>query len=333
MTANLRTGIALAVALLLVATLPRWAGDQYQLHLAALICVYWILIAGLNLVVGYTGQLSIGHVGLLAIGAYAFAILAGKMGWHPAAALIAAGALGGLCGLALGLPSLRLPGFYFAMATMAFALIVGEIVLAQVGLTGGGIGLPGPVFPAPFDTPHGFYYLVAALAVLTTWLSWNVARRLWGIGLMSIRDNPVAAQAVGVPLFRAKLTVFVFSGITAGIAGATFSSLQSYITPDTFVFELSLFFFVCIIIGGRGSIVGPFLGTVVLTALPELVAPLAKLGNFFYGLLLLVVVLAVPEGIGRMVEVVIERVRPRVVSNEPIEPDLLRLARAIGAPS
>ena len=331
MTANLRTGIALAVALLLVATLPRWAGDQYQLHLAALICVYWILIAGLNLVVGYTGQLSIGHVGLLAIGAYAFAILAGKMGWHPAAALIAAGALGGLCGLALGLPSLRLPGFYFAMATMAFALIVGEIVLAQVGLTGGGVGLPGPVFPAPFDTPHGFYYLVAALAVLTTWLSWNVARRLWGIGLMSIRDNPVAAQAVGVPLFRAKLTVFVFSGITAGIAGATFSSLQSYITPDTFVFELSLFFFVCIIIGGRGSIVGPFLGTVVLTALPELVAPLAKLGNFFYGLLLLVVVLAVPEGIGRMVEVVIERVRPRVVSNEPIEPDLPRLARAIEA--
>ena len=333
MTANLRTVIGLALALLLVATLPRWARDQYQLHLAALICVYWILIAGLNLVVGYTGQLSIGHVGLLAIGAYAFAILAGKMGWHPAAALIAAGALGGLCGLALGLPSLRLPGFYFAMATMAFALIVGEIVLAQVGLTGGGVGLPGPVFPAPFDTPHGFYYLVAALAVLTTWLSWNVARRLWGIGLMSIRDNPVAAQAVGVPLFRAKLTVFVFSGITAGIAGATFSSLQSYITPDTFVFELSLFFFVCIIIGGRGSIVGPFLGTVVLTALPELVAPLAKLGNFFYGLLLLVVVLAVPEGIGRMVEVVIERVRPRVVSNEPIEPDLPRLARAIGAPS
>ena len=331
MTANLRTGVALAVALLLVATLPRWAGDQYQLHLAALICVYWILIAGLNLVVGYTGQLSIGHVGLLAIGAYTFAILAGKMGWHPAAALVAAGALGGLCGLALGLPSLRLPGFYFAMATMAFALIVGEIVLAQVGLTGGGVGLPGPVFPAPFDTPHGFYYLVAALAMLTTWLSWNVARRMWGLGLMSIRDNPVAAQAVGVPLFRAKLTVFVFSGITAGIAGATFSSLQSYITPDTFVFELSLFFFVCIIIGGRGSIVGPFLGTVVLTALPELVAPLAKLGNFFYGLLLLVVVLAVPEGIGRMVEVLIERVRPRVVSNEPIEPDLPRLARAIEA--
>ena len=101
--------IALVIGALLAATLPWWAGDQYQLHLAALICVYWILIAGLNLVVGYTGQLSIGHVGLLAIGAYAFAILAGKLGWPPFVAMAAAGALGGLCGLALGLPSLRLP--------------------------------------------------------------------------------------------------------------------------------------------------------------------------------------------------------------------------------
>ena len=323
--------IGLAGGGLLAATLPWWAGDPYQLHLAALICIYWILIAGLNLVVGYTGQLSIGHVGLLAIGAYAFAILAGKLGWHPAAAAAGAGALGGLCGLALGLPSLRLPGFYFAMATMAFALIVNEGVLAQVDLTGGGIGLPGPLFPAPFDTPRGFYVLVALVALAVTWLSWNVARRMWGRGLMSIRDNPVAAQSVGVPLFRAKLVVFVFSGITAGVAGALFASLQSYITPDTFVFELSLFFFVCIIIGGRGSIVGPFLGTMVLTALPELVAPLAKLGNFFYGLLLLAVVLVVPEGIGRLFELLASRRRPPAQTHDAIRPDLARLARAIGA--
>lgn len=321
--------VALAIGALLAVTLPWWAGDQYQLHLAALICVYWILIAGLNLVVGYTGQLSIGHVGLLAIGAYAFAILTGKFGWHPSVAVAAAGALGGLCGLALGLPSLRLPGFYFAMATMAFALIVNELVLAQVNLTGGGIGLPGPAFPAPFDSPQGFYYLAAALALVVTLLSWNIARRMWGRGLMAIRDNPVTAQAVGVPLFRAKLVVFVFSGVTAGVAGALFASLQSYITPDTFVFELSLFFFVCIIIGGRGSIVGPFVGVVVLTALPELVAPLAKLGHFFYGLLLLAVVLIVPEGIGRVFEVVAERLRPRAARHDEIVPDLPRLASAI----
>jgi branched-chain amino acid transport system permease protein len=317
------------VGAILIATLPFWAGDQYQLHLAALIAVYWILIAGLNLVVGFTGQLSIGHVGLLSIGSYTFAILAGKMGIDPTLSVFVSGLLGGLCGLALGLPSLRLPGFYFAMATMAFSMIVNEIVLAQVDLTGGGIGLPGPMFPKPFDSPIGFYYLVTAIALFVTWLTWNIARRMWGRAFISIRDNPVAAQAVGVPVFKAKLLAFVFSGITAGVSGAVFASLQSYITPDTFVFELSMFFFVCIIIGGRGSIIGPFLGTVVLTALPELVSPLAKLGNFFYGLLLLVVVLVVPEGIGRMFEIISERLRPRTVHREPITPDLNRLAKAL----
>jgi len=321
--------LSLLVGAILIATLPFWAGDQYQLHLAALIAVYWILIAGLNLVVGFTGQLSIGHVGLLSIGSYTFAILAGKMGVDPALSVFVSGLLGGLCGLALGLPSLRLPGFYFAMATMAFSMIVNEIVLAQVDLTGGGIGLPGPMFPKPFDSPIGFYYLVTAIALFVTWLTWNIARRMWGRAFISIRDNPVAAQAVGVPVFKAKLLAFVFSGITAGVSGAVFASLQSYITPDTFVFELSMFFFVCIIIGGRGSIIGPFLGTVVLTALPELVSPLAKLGNFFYGLLLLVVVLVVPEGIGRMFEIISERLRPRTVHREPITPDLNRLAKAL----
>jgi len=321
--------LSLIVGAILIATLPFWAGDQYQLHLAALIAVYWILIAGLNLVVGFTGQLSIGHVGLLSIGSYTFAILAGKMGVDPTLSVFISGLLGGLCGLALGLPSLRLPGFYFAMATMAFSMIVNEIVLAQVDLTGGGIGLPGPMFPKPFDSPIGFYYLVTAIALFVTWLTWNIARRMWGRAFISIRDNPVAAQAVGVPVFKAKLLAFVFSGITAGVSGAVFASLQSYITPDTFVFELSMFFFVCIIIGGRGSIIGPFLGTVVLTALPELVSPLAKLGNFFYGLLLLVVVLVVPEGIGRMFEIISERLRPRIVHREPITPDLNRLAKAL----
>ena len=321
--------LSLIVGAILIATLPFWAGDQYQLHLAALIAVYWILIAGLNLVVGFTGQLSIGHVGLLSIGSYTFAILAGKMGVDPTLSVFFSGLLGGLCGLALGLPSLRLPGFYFAMATMAFSMIVNEIVLAQVDLTGGGIGLPGPMFPKPFDSPIGFYYLVTAIALFVTWLTWNIARRMWGRAFISIRDNPVAAQAVGVPVFKAKLLAFVFSGITAGVSGAVFASLQSYITPDTFVFELSMFFFVCIIIGGRGSIIGPFLGTVVLTALPELVSPLAKLGNFFYGLLLLVVVLVVPEGIGRMFEIISERLRPRIVHREPITPDLNRLAKAL----
>ena len=319
----------LAALLFAAATLPWWAGNQYQLHLATLISAYWVLIGGLNLVVGYAGQLSIGHVGLLAIGAYCFAILAGAHGVHPALAVAAAGALCGLCGLLLGLPSLRLPGFYFAMATAAFSLIVTEMSLALGGLTGGGVGIAVPAFPAPFDTPRGFYYLCAGAALLVTWLAWNVARSTWGRALIAIRDSHVTAQAVGVPVFRAKLVAFVASGIAAGVAGALFGALQSYITPDTFPFDLGLFFFVCIIIGGRGSIVGPFVGTAVLTALPELVAPLAKLGTLFYGLLLLVVVLLVPEGIGRLVEAAIRRFRPARQESMPVRPDLARLAAAV----
>ena len=242
---------------------------------------------------------------------------------------MAAGGLGALCGFLFGLPSLRLPGFYFAMATLAFSLIVSELSLAQGDLTGGGIGLAAPGFSTPFDTPWGTYWLVLIIGVAVTWATRNVARLMWGRALIAVRDSPVAAAAVGVPIYRLKLTVFVFSGVTAGVAGALFASLQSYITPDTFAFDIGLFFFVCIIIGRRGGILGPFVGTVILTALPELVAPLAKLGTFFYGLLLLVVVLLVPEGIGRLFEAAVERLRPRPVEHRVIEPDLRGLAAAI----
>jgi branched-chain amino acid transport system permease protein len=324
--------IKTAIALVALVTLPFWAGDQYQMHVALLVGVYWILIAGLNLVVGFSGQLSVGHVGLLAIGAYAFAILAGTHGMDPYFSVLAAGAICALCGLLLGLPSLRLPGFYFAMATLAFALIVTELILAQGDLTGGGVGLSVPGFSAPFDTPNGFYWLVLAVAVIITALTWNVARFMWGRALIAVRDSVVTAQAVGVPVFRAKLIVFVFSGFTAGVGGALFGSLQSYITPDTFIFELGLFFFVCIIIGGRGTIIGPLLGTAVLTALPEIVAPLAKYSTFFYGLLLLFVVLLVPEGIGRLFEVLRERLRPHKLESVPLAPDADKLARCLRRP-
>ncbi len=323
---RLLAGLAVAAAL---AALPSWATNQYQIHIATLIGVYWILIAGLNLVVGYSGQLSIGHVGLLAIGAYAYAVLAGTYDWPPMLALAAAGAAGGLCGLLLGLPSLRLPGFYFAMVTLAFALIVAELSLAMGGITGGGTGLSVPGFSAPFGTPDGLYWLVLGVAAFVTLLTWNVVRHMWGRALLAVRDSPVAASAAGISFFRTKLTVFVFSGVTAGIAGALFAALQSYITPDTFAFDIGLFFFVCIVIGGRGSVLGPLLGTVVLTILPEAVAPLAKLGTFFYGLLLLIVVLVLPEGISHLGGVATAWFGRRRHESHVVQPDLARLRAAL----
>ncbi|MBS0241261.1 MAG: branched-chain amino acid ABC transporter permease [Proteobacteria bacterium] len=323
--------IGLVVGALLLAGLPFIVHDQYQLHLAQLIGIYWILIAGLNLVVGYSGQLSVGHVGLLAVGAYAFAILTGRYDVAPLLALAASGIIGGLCGLLLGLPSLRLPGFYFAMVTLAFAVIVNEQSVAQTDLTGGGVGLPVGGFPTPFASPAGLYWLVLAIAAFVTWMTWNIARFMWGRALVGVRDSEVAARSVGVSVYRVKLIVFVLSGFTAGIAGALFASLQSYITPDTFVFDLGLFFFTCIIIGGRGSIIGPFIGTIILTALPELVAPLAKLGNFFYGFLLLIVVLLTPEGFGRLFSQLTSRLKPSTSESTVVAPDPARLKAALAS--
>ncbi|MCW5623448.1 MAG: branched-chain amino acid ABC transporter permease [Burkholderiales bacterium] len=312
-------------------TLPFWAGDVYRVHLATLIAAYWILVSGLNLVVGFTGLLSVGHVGLLAIGAYAFAILAGTHEINPFVSLVIAGGVGGVCGFLLGLPSLRLPGFYFAMATLAFALIVTEVTLAQQELTGGGAGIAVPGFGGPFESPDGFYWLVAGIAVLFTVFTWNVSRRMWGRAMIALRDSDVAAASVGVPVYKVKLTTFTFSGVAAGVGGALFGALQSYITPETFVFELGMFFFICIVIGGRGVILGPFVGTIVLTALPEFVAPLANLGQFFYGALLLIVVLLVPEGIGHVFTWLRERRSPRTTDKQVVTPDLERLAAAIRA--
>jgi branched-chain amino acid transport system permease protein len=324
-----RRVVTTTVGLVALATLPFWSGDDYHLHVAALIATYWILVAGLNLVVGYTGLLSLGHVALLAIGAYAFAILAGTHGVPPFLALAAACAIGAGCGFVLGLPSLRLPGFYFAMATLAFSMIVGEFLLAQDGLTGGGAGLAVPGFGAPFDSLRGFYWLVTGLALLVTWLSWNVTRLMWGKAMVALRDSEVAASSTGVPAFGIKLTVYTFSGATAALGGALFGSLQSYITPDTFHFELGMFFFICIVIGGRGAILGPLVGTIVLTALPEVVAPLARLGQFFYGALLLAVVLLIPEGMGSLITLLRDRFRPPAAHKQVVAPDLARLGAAL----
>ncbi len=316
---------------LLALALPLLVGNDYQLHVLTLIGVYWVLVAGLNLVVGYAGQLSVGHVGLLAIGAYTLVILSGRFGVDPLLATAVAGVLGGLCGFLLGLPSLRLPGFYFAMATLAFSLIVTEQLVAHSTLTGGGAGMLAPQFGAPFDTSRGFYYLVVAIGLAVTWLAWNLSRRMWGRGLVALRDSDVAAAAVGIPLFRLKLAAFTFSGVTAGVAGSLFASLQNYITPEAFMFELGMFFFICIIIGGRGNIIGPFAGTVVLTLLPEVAAPLAKLGNLLYGVLLLAAVLLIPQGIGAAVAGWVERGRSSRRA-PPIAPELSRLAAALSKP-
>jgi ABC-type branched-subunit amino acid transport system ATPase component/ABC-type branched-subunit amino acid transport system permease subunit len=310
---------------LIAVTLPLFAGGYWGV-IATRACVYWVLAAGLNLVVGFAGQIAIGWVALLTVGAYTASVLtAGNVmpPLHPYLALAISGVVGAVCGLIVGLPALRLRTFYFAITTLGFATIVTQIVLAWQSVTGGGVGVPGPIFPAPFDSQWGFYYFCLGLAAICTWMTANIAKSRFGRALTAIRDAEVAAEASGISKPALLMVVFLFSGATAAIAGGLFASLQSYITPDAFTIELSVLFFIAILIGGRGSILGPLLGTILLTVLPEFAAPLVAWSTFLYAVLLLAIVLLMPGGIADLLD--FKNRRP-LESNRAIvpRPDLLK---------
>jgi branched-chain amino acid transport system permease protein len=317
------------VALLAGGALLPLVGDSYLGVIATRACIYWVLIAGLNLVVGFAGQIAIGWVALLTLGAYVTSVLTagGIAELSPYLALVIAALFGALFGLIVGLPALRLRTFYFAMTTLGFATIVTQVALAWKSVTGGGVGVPGPVFPWPFASPWGFYALCLACAAVATWTTGNLAASRFGRALVAIRDAEVAAEAVGISKARLLVTVFLFSGALAGVAGGLFASLQSYITPDAFTFDLSILFFIAILIGGRGSILGPLLGTFLLTALPELAAPLVAWSTFLYAALLLLIVLAVPGGIAELLDFKNRRPLER---HRQIHPRPELLARALG---
>ena len=321
----LSTVLPWVVLAAIAATLPLYAGGYWGV-IATRACVYWVLVAGLNLLVGFAGQLAIGWVALLTVGAYVTSVLAaGNVlpALHPYLALAIAGVAGAVFGVIVGLPALRLRTFYFAITTLGFATIVRQIVLAWASVTGGGVGVPGPVFPAPFDSQWGFYYLCLIFAAVCTWMTANIAGSRFGRALTALRDAEVAAEASGIAKSKLLMVVFLFSGATAAIAGGLFASLQSYITPDAFTTELSVLFFIGVLIGGRGSIIGPLLGTILLTVLPEFAAPLVAWSTFLYAVLLLVIVLAIPGGIAELID--FKNRRP-LQSNRAIvpRPDLLK---------
>ena len=293
--------IALGLAGLLLPLLD----DAYIGVIAQRACIYWILSAGLNLLVGYAGQIAIGWVPMLTIGAYTTSVLtAGTVTepWNPYVALAAGGMVGAVAGVVVGLPALRLRTFYFAMTTLGFTTIVTQVALAWKSVTGGGVGTPGPVFPWPFDPGWGFYYLCFLLAALATWVTANIGSSRYGRALIAIRDAEVAAEASGIAKPRLLILIFLLAGALGGVAGGLFASLQSYITPDAFTFEMSVLFFIAILIGGRGSILGPALGTIILTALPEFAAPLVQWSTFLYAALLLAIVLLIPGGIADLLD-------------------------------
>ena len=329
---TLGTALPFLVLLLVGAAFPLFGGGYWGV-IATRACVYWVLVSGLNLVVGFAGQIAIGWVALLTLGAYTTSVLvAGNATppFPPYLALAIAAVVGAIFGLIVGLPALRLRTFYFAITTLGFATIVTQVALAWQSVTGGGVGVPGPVFPEPFSSLWGFYYFCFGLAAICTWMTANIAASRFGRALTAIRDAEVAAEASGISKPALLVSVFLFSGAVAAVAGGLFATLQSYITPDAFTLDLSVLFFIAILIGGRGSILGPLLGTILLTVLPEFAAPLVAWSTFLYAVLLLVIVLAMPGGIAEILD--FKNRRP-LASNRAIIPQPDLLPRLLCAPT
>jgi branched-chain amino acid transport system permease protein len=329
---TLGTALPFLLLLLLGAAFPLFGGGYWGV-IATRACVYWVLVSGLNLVVGFAGQIAIGWVALLTLGAYTTSVLvAGNATppFPPYLALAIAAVVGAAFGLIVGLPALRLRTFYFAITTLGFATIVTQVALAWQSVTGGGVGVPGPVFPEPFSSLWGFYYFCFGLAAICTWMTANIAASRFGRALTAIRDADVAAEASGISKPALLVAVFLFSGAVAAVAGGLFATLQSYITPDAFTLDLSVLFFIAILIGGRGSILGPLLGTILLTVLPEFAAPLVAWSTFLYAVLLLVIVLAMPGGIAEILD--FKNRRP-LASNRAIIPQPDLLPRLLHAPN
>ena len=303
-TSTFGTALPFLVLLLVGIGFPLFGGGYWGV-IATRACVYWVLVSGLNLVVGFAGHIAIGWVALLTLGAYTTSVLAAgnvTPEFPPYLALAIAAVVGAVFGLIIGLPALRLRTFYFAITTLGFATIVTQVALAWQSVTGGGVGVPGPIFPEPFSSQWGFYYFCFGLAAICTWMTANLAASRFGRALTAIRDTEVAAEASGISKPALLIPVFLFSGAVAAVSGGLFASLQSYITPDAFTLDLSVLFFIAILIGGRGSILGPVLGTILLTVLPELAAPLVAWSTFLYAALLLVIVLAIPGGIAELLD-------------------------------
>ena len=318
--------VAPFLGILALALLLPLVGNDYWALIGTRMAIYWVLVSGLNLIVGFAGHLAIGYVALLTLGAYATSVLVAGNVMPPVpvfAALPIAAIVGAIFGVIVGLPALRLRTFYFAMSTLGFATIVTQIALAWQSVTGGGIGIAGPEFPAPFNTAWGFYFLCIGIAAFTTWLSANVARSRFGRALIAVRDAEVAAEATGISKPKMLIAIFLLAGACAAVAGGLFATLQTYITPDAFTFDLSVLFFIAILIGGRGSILGPLLGTAILTILPEIAAPLAAWSTFLYAVLLLLIVLVMPGGIAALLDF---RNRRPLASNRAILPRPAALA-------
>ncbi|MGH7278932.1 MAG: branched-chain amino acid ABC transporter permease [Candidatus Rokuibacteriota bacterium] len=278
-----------------------WAVPRYFVFLASLVLVNAIVAIGLNLLSGYTHQLSFGHAGFLAIGAYVAALLTVHAAALPVPLTLLAAGLGtAVVGLALGIPCLRLGGLYLTMATLAFGFVVTEAILNLDTLTRGADGLRVPAAtlgPWRLANDAARYYLVVAVAALLAAAAVNLTRTRTGRAFLAIRESEIAAAASGVNVAAYKTVAFVVSAFYTGVAGGLFAFIVGYLSPDGFDVFLSVDFVVMIILGGLGSVPGSILGATVVTLLHDWLAAFQNYRPLVFGAIMIGAMLFMPGGI------------------------------------
>ncbi|SDA74659.1 MULTISPECIES: ATP-binding cassette domain-containing protein [unclassified Janthinobacterium] len=269
------TMLALSAAgLAVLALFPVVIPNPYYIHLAETILIYAILLFGLDIVVGYTGQVSLGHAGLFGIGSYATGVLVFKLG-APFWLAIPASILGAaLFGAILALPALRVTGPYLAMVTLAFGTIVQILINEMSFLTEGpmGIKIHKPVLFGHKLSEVEYYYMVAALMVMSLLVVHRILKSNLGRAFEALRDSPIASDCMGVSVYRYKVYAFVISAGFAGLAGSLYAYSEEYISPNTYNFELTILFLLAVIMGGRKTRSGALIGALIVVMLPSLLS-------------------------------------------------------------
>lgn len=298
-----RIWILLAIAILL----PLVLSNKYYLHVANLAMMFALLTLSLN-VLGSTGLMSVGHIAFYGIGAYTSALLTVKLGCPIIVGLLMAGVVSALGSLLLGLPTMRLKGMYFAVATLAFGEIIYQVFVNWTSVTEGTKGIKG--VPAPewfglnFRSYDVYYYLCLFVLIVAVILVHNLMHSRTGRALMSIRANDIAAEAMGIDIVRYKLIAFMTSAFFAGIAGALYAHEVHYVSPDTFTGSESAAVLAMMVVGGIGSIPGSILGGMVLTILPELLRSFGNIRLVIYGAAVVAIIIFAPKGLGGLIEYV-----------------------------
>lgn len=298
------TGFWIVLLLLALIFLP-WYGKEHWVYILTLVFIFSIGVQGQNLLIGYTGQISFGQAGFLALGAFSFGHLL-RMGVPVAVSLLCAGLVAALFGLLVGFPSLRLKGPYLSIATLGFGIAVYQVFVNSEILSGGRMGLTVQKLPALFglSQTNTYYYFNLIVAVFFTIASYNLISSFLGRAFIAIRDNDISAEAMGVNLTVYKLLAFAISSFYTGIQGGLYALLLGYLEPNMFTFLETISLFVAVIVGGLASVEGSILGAAFVILVPQVFSNAKHLVPVVFGAAIILILIFEPLGLsGRWMKI------------------------------